>query len=76
MVGMPDTDEDGDEEGGNFLDQIFDMAGAAQSKVSRSTDDDCDHCGTSEGSTVHFRESDCHLCRECYNDPEVIGEYV
>lgn len=46
-----------------------DVVGSVESRIGRSTDRDCDYCGTSEGSVTVDRDEDVARCRECYNDP-------
>lgn len=65
-------DRDGDVDIG---DAISDM----KSRLGRTQDEDCDFCGTSEGSVIVSREEDhpdigssppVVRCNDCYNDPE------
>jgi len=73
---MPDDipERPGTEDSMGIADQLREMVGS--SKTSRSQDDECDHCGASEGSVITSKEDNWSLCRECYNDPEVLSEYV
>lgn len=57
---------------------LSDVVDGVKSAVTRSQDDECDFCGSSEGSVIvsrgeHHPDVDSPpvvRCKECYNDPE------
>lgn len=51
-------------------------ANQSPSKISRTQEGSCDNCGLSEGSLIQSKAQGWRLCRTCYNDPEVLGEFV
>lgn len=72
-MGLFDRDPDGDD-GESIADQLEDRA--SPSPTERVQDRDCDECGTTEGSVVADKEDGWALCRSCYNDPDVLAEYM
>lgn len=58
---------------------LGDIADGIESRVGRTQDDECDFCGSSEGSMVVSRNENhpdvdgsppVVRCKSCYNDPE------
>lgn len=72
MVDIPGRP--GDDDSPSLSEQLRDAVG--MSKVKRSQDDECDDCGTSEGSVITSKEEGFSLCRSCFNDPDVLEDYV
>lgn len=70
MFGSDDSDEDR---------ELSDVVESVRAAATRSTDDECDFCGSSEGSVIVSR-GEQHpdvsssppvvRCHDCYNDPE------
>lgn len=61
----------GSDEGGRSL---SDVAESVRARVGRDPDETCDVCGETEGSMIHLREYEVHVCSDCYNDPETYEE--
>lgn len=68
IPGMP-----GGEDGASMKEQLQAYVGTSDTT---RTDGSCDECGTDRGSMIHSREEDYTLCRDCWNDAEVLEKYV
>jgi len=74
MVYERDDDPDGD--GESVLNRVKEKLGGGDAQRTRNLDGECDNCGEEEGSTTVDREEGWELCRSCFNDPDVLANYV
>lgn len=65
-----------DEDRPSVLEQIKGSLGNDDSGQTRVQGEPCMGCNATEGSMVHDREAGWTLCRDCFNDPEVLSEYA
>lgn len=72
---MP-TSPDPEDERESALSKLKAMQASAEVPFGRSQDDDCDECGSVEGSVTVNEEQGWTLCTGCKNDPEVLARHA